>query len=41
MHLVFQSRLEIILLVINKIDFESVKTIIFYWLIFVLTSITN
>ena len=41
MHLVLQSRLEIILLVIKKIDFQSVKTRIFYWLIFVLTSITN
>ena len=40
-NLVSQSHVESILFVIKKIDWESLKTIFFYWLLFVLTSTTN
>ena len=41
MHLVSQSHVKSILFVLKKIDWQSLKTRTFYWLLFVLTSMTN
>ena len=40
-NLVSQSHVESILFVIKKIDWQSLKTRIFYWFLFVLTSTSN